>query len=295
MSYAPAEAIVLAEPSAGDSAIKDKVEGASLQVQAVDWIWQQVTGQGLVEMVITPLLGDFGKMKNNGEAWKNAADALQVTRNNLNTGLDTLLQTWKGPAADSFNAKIGQNWTLSIEADAQMANLAGLAFDQCAKTSEKMCDEALKLVEKLVNKLIEAIALAPIPVVGWAKAVKTVYDAVTIVNSILNIISAITSMVESTITVINGLIGLGSAVMQVGDVNDINSALNVANQTGDSVAQVAEGTQGFNSAQENLQTEVGGNTRADGTVDNEGNLNRAADSFEQNYGAYQQERQNASS
>ena len=92
----------LAQLSADDTnqasgdALKAAIEDAGWQVQAVNWLYEQVTGQNLVEALIAPLTGDFAKIEQNAAAWQKISDALRGIRENLNNGISELRETWEG-------------------------------------------------------------------------------------------------------------------------------------------------------------------------------------------------------
>ncbi|TLW90729.1 type IV secretion protein Rhs [Saccharomonospora piscinae] len=245
MAYADVEdpaALLAQDPGlAGGSSIEDAIADAGFQVQAVNWVWQKVVGEDLVSSIITPITGDFEKIAEAAAQWNNVRDALQAVRNNLNAGLEELRPAWAGDAAESFSELIGTTWTLGIEADAQTAKLIGVALSKVADGSKRACDQALHLIERLVNKLIEAAAMLPIPVVGWGRAVKLVYDGIQIYNAIMDLIDGIRSIIEGAQQVIGGITSVGTALSQLGGSGNLNSALNSANDLGQGVADVRDG------------------------------------------------------
>ncbi|MBK1786882.1 DUF6531 domain-containing protein [Prauserella cavernicola] len=225
----------------GGASIEEAISDAGFQVQAVNWVWEKVVGEDLVSSIITPITGDFEQIARGAAQWNNVRDALQAVRNNLNGGLEELRPSWSGDAADTFYDLIGTTWTLGIEADAQAAKLIGIALSKVADGSKRACDQILDLIEKLVNKLIEAAAMLPIPVVGWGRAVKLVYDGIQIYNAIMSLIDGIQQIIEGAQQVIQGIIGVGTALSKLGSANSVNDLLNVANEAGQGIADVREG------------------------------------------------------
>lgn len=213
----------------GGSSVEDAIADAGFQVQAVNWVWEKVVGEDLVSSIITPITGDFEKIAQGAAQWNNVRDALQAVRNNLNNGLTELQPAWQGPAATSFHREIGILWTTGIEADAQVAKTIGIALSKVADGSKRACDQALELIEKLVNKLIEAAAMLPIPVVGWARAVKIVYDGIQIYNAIMDLIDGIQKIIEGAKAVLEGVQSVGSALGQLGEANNLNDVINAGN------------------------------------------------------------------
>ncbi|WP_156758018.1 WXG100 family type VII secretion target [Actinokineospora pegani] len=266
----------------GGPSIDSAIANAGAQVQVVNWIWEQVVGEDLVTSIIAPITGDFEKIAVTGKQWDNVCDALQAVRDNMNSGLDELAPHWDGAASEALARKVRTVWTVAIEADAQAAKLVGTAFEKVAEASKKACDQALKLIKKLVNKLLEAIALLPIPVVGWGKAVKTVIDAIEIYNAVLTIINGIKAIIEGCQAVVQGVKDMGSAISGITDIRNVNDALNSANDVNDARTDINAGRE---QAAGGLKS-TGGGVVAAGK--NGYNANK-------HYGEYQQERNPAPS
>jgi RHS repeat-associated protein len=209
----------------------------------VDWVWRKVVGESLVDSIIKPITGDFEKIAQQAGEWKNVKDALQAIRNNLNAGLSELQPAWDGDAANQFRNTIATTWTLGIEADAQAANLIGFALGKVADGSKRACDQCLHLIKMLVDKLIEAAAMLPIPVVGWGRAVKLVYDGIQIYNAIMQLINGIKMIINGAQQVIQGIQQVGTALSKIKDIHNLNDALTVANQAGQGVANIHSGAQ----------------------------------------------------
>ncbi|TDQ00954.1 DUF6531 domain-containing protein [Labedaea rhizosphaerae] len=235
-------ALLNREPdTSGGPTVEQAVQDAGIEVQAVDWVWRKVVGESLVKTIVEPITGDFEKIAKQAGEWENVCDALQAVRNNLNSGLQELDQAWTGDAAQAFKGLIGNQWTLAIEADAQAAKLIGIALNKVADGSNKACGKILDLIKKLVDKLIEAAAMLPIPVVGWARAVKLVYDGIELYNAIMSLINGIKSIIEGAQQVIQGIKQVGSALSKLKDVRNLNDLVNVANETGEGVATAKGG------------------------------------------------------
>lgn len=196
-----------APDTSGGPTIEEAIEEAGFQVQLVNWVWEQIVGESLVESIIMPITGDFEKIHETGSQWENVCDALQAIRNNLNAGLEELSPNWTGDTAEKFQQLIGTVWTVGLEADAQAAKLIKTALHKVAEGSKRACDEALNLIRILVNKLIEAAAMLPIPVVGWGRAVKLVYDGIQLYNAIMRLIRGIEAIIEGGADSVKG--GLG--------------------------------------------------------------------------------------
>ncbi|GLZ33224.1 hypothetical protein Lesp02_54120 [Lentzea sp. NBRC 105346] len=232
MTYADVEdpAVALrapAEDRPGRQTTKELIEAAGWKIQGVNWIYEKVTGENLVESLINPLVGDFEKIDANANAWDQTAKALDSVRHNVGKGVEQLSPHWDGDAAQAFEARLSTLWVVAIEADSQVARIIGNKFQSMATTCRKATKIALFLLDKLVTKLVEAAMTAWIPVVGWGRAVWMVYDAIQIVDAIRKIIQAIQTLIEGIQGMVDGIVAMGTALMKLKDVKDVNDVLDV--------------------------------------------------------------------
>lgn len=257
--------------------LKAAIEGASWQVQAVNWIYEQVTGQNLVESLIAPITGDFAKISQNAAAWDAVAKSLRAVRENINNGVSELRTSWDGGAAVAFETMMVGTWTVALEADAGVANLISMGFQKAADYSQQLCGKILELLTKLINRLIQAACTAWIPVAGWANAVRLVIRCVDIVMMILGLIEAIIQMYEGVKQMVEGIKAGGTSLSQIGEVRSLGDAVNVTLGTGAEAAGAAmtvkEGatavTEGAGAAQQSatgLRNSTGGRTTMSGTL-----------------------------
>nr|WP_218862701.1 hypothetical protein [Actinopolyspora biskrensis] len=198
--------------------LKSAIEGASWQVQGINWIYEQVTGQNLVESLISPITGDFAKIGQNAEAWTAVGKSLRAVRENINHGASDLRESWEGEAAASFEAMIVGTWTVALEADAAVADLISQGFTKAADASEMLCSKILEMLTKLVNRLIQAACTAWIPVGGWANAVRLVLQCVDLVFMILDMIDAIRQMYEGVQQMIDGIKSAGTSLSKIKEI-----------------------------------------------------------------------------
>lgn len=216
-----------AEDRPGRQTTRELIEKAGWKIQGVNWIYQKVTGENLVESLISPLLGDFEKIDANANAWDGVAKALDAVRNNVGEGAKQLGPHWSGDAAQAFETRMGTVWALAIEADSQVARIIGNKFQSMASTCRTATSIALSLLDKLVTKLMEAALTAAVPVVGWGRAVWMVYDAIQIVDAIRKIILSIQTLIEGVKGMVDGIVAMGTALSKLKDVRDVNDLLDV--------------------------------------------------------------------
>ncbi|HET9254974.1 MAG TPA: hypothetical protein VFO16_07195 [Pseudonocardiaceae bacterium] len=214
-----------APEDASGTTFAEKIAAQGPQIEVVNWIWEHVTGEDLIEALIAPVTGNWARIEANGKAWINVGDALQQVSSNLQANVDKLGPSWEGEAADAFRRHIEVAWTAGLYAEAMVAKTLAKGFHFAAQQSEKLCQQALDLITKLINKLLSAIATLPIPVVGEARAIKLVWDAYQIYQAIMGIYEA----VKATIAAVEGLIhALGDIRHDIESIKDVRNLNDLA-------------------------------------------------------------------
>lgn len=226
--------------------IEEMVENQSVQVRVVDWIFEQVTGKSLIETIIMPITGDWTRIAANGEAWRSVGSAVEAVSDNLSANVDELQNHWSGQASDAFGNHIRAVWFGGLYAEAGLAKLIGEGFDAVADMSKRLCQEALDLLERLVNKLLEAISTSWIPVVGWGRAVKLVWDAYQIYEAIMGIIDAIKGIIEAAQQLFDAVGRIRNALEAIPDVRNANDAVAVARELAGGVQDATDAVQSVN-------------------------------------------------
>ncbi|HVK26330.1 MAG TPA: hypothetical protein VM677_33685 [Actinokineospora sp.] len=238
MPYAdvdPIEAHLVAPEVDSPAGIEQLIADQGFQVEAVNWMFEQVTGKNLVETIIVPITGDWTRIQANAQAWRSAADAVEAVSANLSANVDELRTHWTGAAADAFGTHIDLVWFGGLQAEAGLAKVIAKGFDTLASVSRTLCEQALGLVEKLVNKVASAIATAWVPVYGQARAIKAVWDAYQLYESIMDIIDAIKDIIAATQQLIDAVGTIRDALAAIPDIRDADDAIAVATQLNDGV------------------------------------------------------------
>jgi len=221
---------LLRTPTANSGGIESLVANASPQVQVVDWIFKMVTGKSLVQTIIEPIAGDWSRIAANGEAWRSTGQALIAVSENLSGNIGELQSSWSGAASQSFGNHITSVWDQALRAQAEVSELIGKGLDTVAEEGKKLVDEIMKELEKLVNKLIEAIAVIWVPFAGWARAVQMVWDGFQLFMSIMEIIQAIQGIIEAAQALFDAVGQIKSAIEAIPDVRSAEDALAVINR-----------------------------------------------------------------
>ncbi|HET8643754.1 MAG TPA: hypothetical protein VFM37_17595 [Pseudonocardiaceae bacterium] len=271
MSYSDVDPVDghLQPPEVRSGGLEEMIADQSIQVQAVDWIFERITGRSLIETVITPITGDWTRIAANGDAWRSVGAAVDAISNNLTANVEILRQHWTGGAADSFANHVNTVWAGALSAESALARLVGDGFEVVAEVSQQLCQEALDLLQRLVDKLLEAIAMLPIPFVGWARAIKIVWDAYQIYQSIMGIIETIRGVIEAAQQLLDAVGRIRGALEMIPDVRDVGDALDLARQlTGgvDDAVAAADSVQDQVDAAGNGFNQATGSTTSAGTV-----------------------------
>ena len=251
MAYSDVTSVtnLLRTPTANAGGLEQMISNQSIQVQVVDWIFKQVTGRSLVQTIIEPITGDWSRIAANGEAWRSASQAMLAMADNLSGNIDELRSHWSGSASDSFGVHIQEVWRGALESQAELAELVGKGFDTVAEEGRKLVQEALKELEKLVNKLIEAIAVIWVPFAGWARAVQMVWDAFQLFQAIMQIIQAVRNIIEAAQNLFHAVSEIKSALEAIPDVRSLDDVVSIANR-------LNAGVQGATRAVEDIERNV---------------------------------------
>jgi hypothetical protein len=227
---------VLQPPLPGDGAdVEQLIEQAGLEVMAVDWVFQHIAGKSLVDTVIKPLTGDFSKMRQKAEAWDTIGNAMKQFSVTISGNAGIVTQNdWTGPSALAQKAYVNIGWKAGLLVEGEIAKLIAKGFNTVADGSEKLAAEALKLLKKLIDKLIEIAAKACLPVAGWAAEATTVMDAVDIANQIFQIIEMIKDILSKVQAMWQSIQDIGSQLAKIKDIHSLGDAIDIGkNITGD--------------------------------------------------------------
>jgi hypothetical protein len=216
----------------------DKVAEQGPQVQVVNWIWERVTGENLVEALIAPVTGDWARIAAHGEAWRNVGNAVEQVSGNLSDNVGKLDSHWNGEAAQAFQRHIEVAWFAGLYAQGAVAKTIGKGFDFVANQSERLCQEALDLITKLVDKLASATATFAIPVVGQARAIKIVWDAYQIYQAIMGIYRAIRATIDAMSQLVDSLGDIKATLESIKDVRNLSNAVELGQELNANVSDV---------------------------------------------------------
>ena len=230
--------------------IQQLVKDAGIEVMAVEWVFEKITGTTLTQLVIEPITGDFSKMSADAEAWRNIGASMKAFSAVMTDNEKVLGQSWTGPAALAHKAYVDIGWKAALLAEAGIADLIGKGFDLLSDTSEKLAAKALDLLKSLIDRLLVMAAEACVPIAGWiADALTALSEILPLVNALIAIIDMITDIVEKVGDLWNSLKDMGSQLAKIKDIKSLGDAVEIGkNIAGDAkdikgdVKDIAEDT-----------------------------------------------------
>lgn len=257
-------------PESGE-AFADKIKEQGPQVEAVNWIWEKVTGENLIESIIKPMTGDWAKIAADGKVWINAANAIEQISINLSDNVAKLDSHWEGEAAEAFERHIDVVWAVALYAEAAVARLVARGFNFVSDLSEKLCQKALGLLTQLINRLIFAAGLAFVPLGGWAAAAKLVWDAKFLYDAIRFLVKLVEDVIRAAETLINTAMNIKNALAELPDVRSLSDAMKLGQEVirskgavKESAKEVGEGVTEAEETVEDKRERIEGEAEATG-------------------------------
>jgi len=239
---------LLRPPTIDDGGINDLIDDQGLAVQAVNALFEAITGESLTEMVIVPITGDWPRIAANADAWRNTASAVEAVSDNLTANVDTLQDHWDGAASDAFGNHVRVVWFAGLYAHAGIASLISEGFDVVATESQRLCGEVLELLNRVIEKVASAISTGWIPFVGWGRAIRLVWDAYNIYQSIRALIDALRGIIEAAKALFDALGEIRSALEAIPDVRNANDAAAVIGQLAGGAGDALDAAEEINDA-----------------------------------------------
>lgn len=208
--------------------IQQLVKDAGVEVLAVEWIFQKITGTTLTQQFIEPITGDFSKMSADAEAWRNIGASMKAFSAVMTDNEKVLSDHWTGPAALAHKAYVDIGWKAALMAEAGIASLIGKGFDLLSDTSEKLAAKALDLLKSLIDRLLVMAAEACVPIAGWiADALTALSELLPLINALIAIIDMITDIVEKVGDLWNSLKDMGSQLAKIKDIKSLGDAMEI--------------------------------------------------------------------
>ncbi|WP_033293431.1 hypothetical protein [Amycolatopsis jejuensis] len=220
--------------------IQALVKDAGVEVMAVEWIYEKLTGHTLTEQFIKPITGDFSKISGNAEAWRNVATSIKAFSTVMTGNEKVLAEHWTGPAALAHRAYVDGGWRAALTAEAGIAELIAKGFELLAETSKKLAAKALDLLRSLIDRLLVMAAEACVPIAGWiADAITGLTEILPLINALLSIIEMIKDIIEKVGEMWSSIKDLGSQLAKIKDVRSMGDLMAVGKEVKGTAGDIA--------------------------------------------------------
>lgn len=168
--------------------------GAALPEVSFGWILDKVCdlviwvgGPDPREYVTKWIAGDIQKAARHASAWQHVADCVNAVDVNLDSGRAAIASTWTGSAATAAATHMdrwGTSLTDQSSAMRQMSRYLMDAVDQAVKMAQVVVD----IIKTVISLVSAALSNAAIPFYGQWKLIKTVKEAIVMINNARKVI-----------------------------------------------------------------------------------------------------------
>jgi uncharacterized protein YukE len=201
----------------------------------VEHIWQWVTGgDSLLERLVTPIVGNYGRLRYLSAAYANLGDAAYTVAGNLRRGTYRMAPQWNGAAAKEFEFLMFR-WHMGIGGLGDLAQVAATVFKDGYDTIAVLVNGVLDAIGVFINhelkKLMEAAAgtaaieaigggpedpLADVVAAGWDawKIYQALSYAITAIHLIIDLIGKLIEGVKKLAADIAALRELATEIVQ---------------------------------------------------------------------------------
>lgn len=130
---------------------------------AIDWFWRNFVsedGTGFRDRLIMPIVGDYNKIAENGEAWRHVEKQIGNFSANLTDNLNVLLdQHWEGKSATHLHDLVESVWEPALMLAETTAQFVAVGFEKLkdgivmvAKAAARAIDAIVRAIASLAKK-----------------------------------------------------------------------------------------------------------------------------------------------
>lgn len=206
-----------------------------------------MTGQSLVEQLLTPIFGNWGRLKYLQDAYDTLADGIYTVTGTVRKGSVRLGGEWEGDAAVGFDSLMFR-WSMGSGGVGDAAKFVSDLFGDAYKAVCFLVGQALKEIGRLIDNELKQLAEmaatdAAIEAVGGgpedpvADVAAIAYDAYKIYKIINRVVTAVTVIVAIFRNIQDAITGL---IKDVKKVQDFLSGLNFHVPTVDSLIDLVK-------------------------------------------------------
>ncbi|MET0135176.1 MAG: hypothetical protein ABW215_16475 [Kibdelosporangium sp.] len=175
----------LVAPSAGGAALPEVSFGWILDKVCDLVVW--VGGPDPREYVTKWIAGNIEKASTQVSAWQHVGECVDAVDGNLKAGKAAIARTWIGSASAAEAAQMVKWGTCLTDQSAKIKQMGAYlhdAIDQAVKMAQVVVD----IIKEVISIVSAALSNAAIPGYGQWKLIKTVKEAITMINSARKVI-----------------------------------------------------------------------------------------------------------
>ncbi|MFF4953112.1 hypothetical protein [Streptomyces chattanoogensis] len=173
------EDVPLKEPAGAEDDTEKNIHlqllalGRGSELRGADKVFTFCTGQSLVELLLDPLVGKYGRLKYLHDAYDAMGDAVYTVAGTLRKGSWALGSEWQGQAAQGFDSYLFR-WTMGMGGIGDAAKEAAKAFKAGYEAIVVLVHAALREIDKLIKNEIRQLAEQAAEMAAGDAAIETV-------------------------------------------------------------------------------------------------------------------------
>jgi hypothetical protein len=252
----------------------------------VNWFFKEVVGRfidtggkDLYDLLITPISGDFNRIKANGDAWHDVGDMFWKIAGNISgNAADLTKSDWTGAAADAFFSQMNVVWTGAFLGIQGVCNLLQKVFNAIGDVSIKIATKCANMLNDVLAR-IARLASKCVPIVGWLGSlvdwassgfkdfpyVSDIEDIITIINDVIHLQQTIQTLVDTGQKVYQGLQQAVDAIKQIPTIDTTHQAIDVITGFRQGVADTRKNADQLNKTEKDLQGQIDNMTKLGGS------------------------------
>ena len=227
---------LLVKASGGD-AYGEMIESAKgncgVILQAIDWAAQKLLHFSPIEVLMSPIAGDFNGVDRLKTNWNNAGLALTAAGNNYDTIAGAVNDAWKAPAAESAQSRMRQH----AAAHRRQGTACGLMSRQLGnmlKATEQVVNAACGLLG-LVEEWVLTMSMAKLAKeiftggAGVRRAIRLINQAIDLIKELSKLLPALSAAAAALATALSAL----NVILSFAAAADSSSAGDHIDETAD--------------------------------------------------------------
>jgi uncharacterized protein YukE len=193
--------------------------GATLPEVSFGWLLDKVCelivwvgGPDPREYVTKWIAGDIKKAARHVSAWQHVAECAEAVTANLDSGKAAIARTWTGSAATASAGHMDK-WGTALTDQGSAMRKVSQSLKDAIEQAVKMAQVVVDIIKTVISLVSAAWSNAAIPLYGQWKLIKTIKEAITMVNSARKVIQVFwntLNMVKDLIAATVGAFGADS-------------------------------------------------------------------------------------